>query len=85
MLLEDVASNGILPDVLSFNSYLHRCALGSSGLSNGIWLDALRSYERLGLKTDSLSVSSAIKVRSHAARSASEVFDTFFQWMARRS
>lgn len=78
VMLDDMASNSILPDVLSFNSYLHTCASGSSGLSNGIWLDALRSYGRHGLKTDSFSVSSAIKVRSQAARSASDVFDTFF-------
>eukprot|EP00435_Cladocopium_sp_Y103_P054578 s762_g17.t2 len=86
LMLDDMASNGILPDVLSFNSYLHTCASSpscascSSGWSNGIWLDALRSYERLGLKTDSFSVASAIKVRSQAARSAFEVFDIYSGW-----
>ena len=78
VMLDDMASNSILPDVLSFNSFLHTCGSGSSGLSHGIWLDALREYERHGLRTDSFSVSSAIKVRSQAARSASHVFDTFF-------
>ena len=78
VMMDRMSSHAILPDVLSFNSYLHTLACASgSGLPNSIWVDALQSFARLGLQGDSFTMTSAIRVRSQVAFSEASEVDMF--------